>query len=169
MMTDHAAGLVQPCPGISTPSRAICSHAQADTRRLQDGSVEAYVAQLPPLYCAHGTRVAYLTALREVAVADVTDARYRCSFDADGEPSLLALCETGLAMAWASKVRLCAARHRQWSLMYTGMPAGAWPCERGRHVSCTWHHCALLQHGSAWCTARLRCVRLASPWHGPAR
>lgn len=64
------------------------------------------MAQLPPLYCAHGTRVAYLTALREVAVADVTDARYRCSFDADGEPSLLALCETGLAMAWASKVGL---------------------------------------------------------------
>ena len=64
------------------------------------------MAQLPPLYCARGTRVAYLTALREIAVADVAETRYRCTFDADGEPSLLALSDRGLAMAWGSKVRL---------------------------------------------------------------
>ena len=64
----------------------------------------AYVAQLPPLYTARGTRVAYLTALREIAVADVANARYRCTFDADGEPSMLALSEQGLIMAWDSKV-----------------------------------------------------------------
>ena len=62
------------------------------------------LAQLPPLYCSSNTRIAYLTALREVAIADIMDPRYRCSFDADGEPSLLAVADHGLAMAWGNKV-----------------------------------------------------------------
>ena len=71
---------------------------------MQAGTVTSFVAQLPPVYCSSSTRIAYLTALREVAITDIANPRYRCSFDADGEPSLLAVADHGLAMAWGNKV-----------------------------------------------------------------
>ena len=83
-------------------------------------------AQLPPVYCSSSTRIAHLTALREVAITDIADPRYRCSFDADGEPSLLAVADHGLAMAWGNKVG--------------PVPARCWVC--AARMSACLHVCA---------------------------
>ena len=68
------------------------------------GTVSAYLATLPQVSAAWGTRVAFLTSLRQVTILDTADAAWRCSFHTQEEPALLALSEHLVAMSCSNQV-----------------------------------------------------------------
>ena len=68
------------------------------------GTVSAYLATLPQVSAAWGTRVAFLTSLRQVTILDTADAAWRCSFHTQEEPALLALSKHLVAMSCGNQV-----------------------------------------------------------------
>ena len=66
--------------------------------------MSAYLATLPQVTAAWGTRVAFLTSLRQVSVLDTADPGWGCSFHTQEEPALLALSEHLAAMSCGNQV-----------------------------------------------------------------
>ena len=73
---------------------------------MQGGTLSAYLATLPQVNAAWGSRVAFLTSLRQVTILDTADPSWRCSFHTQEEPALLALSERLVAMSCGNQVRL---------------------------------------------------------------
>ena len=71
---------------------------------LQGGMLIAYLATLPQVSATWGSRVAFLTSLRQVTILDTADPAWRCSFHTQEEPALLALSAHLVAMSCGNQV-----------------------------------------------------------------
>lgn len=93
------------CACAQTPSRPLLLLAQVLSVSSSSGLFACYLAALPAVFAAHGTRVASLSSLGEVAVTDVV-SRARTTVAVDCEPALCSLGPHHLAVGINNQVRV---------------------------------------------------------------